>query len=75
MPSTNSKTKSSYDYEMLAIGAGTAGSGVVRYAARYGKQVGVVELKKGYGGTCVQVGCVPKVRRPILPLLTCRKTN
>lgn len=39
-------------FDIIAIGGGTAGSGVIRYASRYGKKAAVVELKKGYGGTC-----------------------
>jgi glycine/D-amino acid oxidase-like deaminating enzyme len=39
-------------FDIIAIGGGTAGSGVIRYASRYGKKAAVVELKQGYGGTC-----------------------
>jgi glutathione reductase (NADPH) len=31
-----------------------------RYAAKYGKKAVVVESTGLYGGTCVNVGCVPK---------------
>lgn len=48
-----------YDYDVLAIGAGSGGLSVVERAASYGKKCAVVESGK-IGGTCVNVGCVPK---------------
>ena len=48
-----------YDYDMIAIGAGSGGFSVVERATEYGKKCAVVEAKK-IGGTCVNVGCVPK---------------
>lgn len=48
-----------YDYDLIAIGAGSGGLSVVERAAEYGKKCAVVEAKK-LGGTCVNVGCVPK---------------
>ncbi|WP_321275788.1 glutathione-disulfide reductase [Thiomicrorhabdus indica] len=48
-----------YDYDMIAIGAGSGGLSVVERAAEYGKKCAVVEAKK-LGGTCVNIGCVPK---------------
>ncbi len=48
-----------YDYELIAIGAGSGGLSVVERAARYGAHCAVVEMGK-LGGTCVNVGCVPK---------------
>lgn len=49
----------SYDYDIIAIGAGSGGLSVVERAAEYGKKCAVVEAKK-LGGTCVNIGCVPK---------------
>ena len=49
----------SYDYDVIAIGAGSGGLSVVERAAEYGKKCAVVEAKK-LGGTCVNIGCVPK---------------
>lgn len=49
----------SYDYDLIAIGAGSGGLSVVERAAEYGKKCAVVEAKK-LGGTCVNIGCVPK---------------
>ncbi|WP_319558194.1 glutathione-disulfide reductase [Thiomicrorhabdus sp.] len=48
-----------YDYDVIAIGAGSGGLSVVERAAEYGKKCAVVEAKK-IGGTCVNIGCVPK---------------
>lgn len=47
------------DYDYLVIGAGSGGIASARRAASYGAKVGVVE-KARLGGTCVNVGCVPK---------------
>ncbi len=41
------------------IGAGSGGLGAARRAAMFGKKVAMVESKE-IGGTCVNVGCVPK---------------
>ena len=46
-------------YDLIAIGAGSGGLSVVERAAMYGAKVAVVESAK-LGGTCVNVGCVPK---------------
>lgn len=46
-------------FDYLVIGAGSGGMASARRAATYGKKVAVVE-KGRLGGTCVNVGCVPK---------------
>lgn len=46
-------------YDLIAIGGGSGGLAVAEKAAAYGKSVAVVEQAK-LGGTCVNVGCVPK---------------
>ena len=48
-----------YDFDLLVIGAGSGGIASARRAASYGAKVAVVEMGK-LGGTCVNVGCVPK---------------
>ncbi|MFT5505653.1 MAG: glutathione reductase (NADPH) [Gammaproteobacteria bacterium] len=48
-----------YDYDLVAIGAGSGGLSVVERAAAYGQKCAVIERGK-MGGTCVNVGCVPK---------------
>ncbi len=48
-----------YDYDLIAIGGGSGGLSVAERAAAYGAKCAVVESGK-IGGTCVNVGCVPK---------------
>lgn len=48
-----------YDYDLIAIGAGSGGLSVAERASSYGMKCAVVESGK-MGGTCVNVGCVPK---------------
>jgi len=50
---------SEFDYDLIAIGAGSGGLSVVERAASYGQKCAIVEHGK-IGGTCVNVGCVPK---------------
>ncbi|MFT4623235.1 MAG: glutathione reductase (NADPH) [Myxococcota bacterium] len=49
----------SYDYDLLVLGGGSAGVRCSRIAAGLGARVVLVE-DKALGGTCVNVGCVPK---------------
>ncbi len=46
-------------YDYIVIGAGSGGMGSGRRAAMFGKKVLMIE-NKVIGGTCVNVGCVPK---------------
>lgn len=48
-----------YDYDLFVIGAGSGGVRACRIAATLGAKVGVAE-ERYFGGTCVNVGCVPK---------------
>ncbi len=48
-----------FDYDLFVIGAGSGGVRAVRMAANEGAKVAVAE-DKDLGGTCVNVGCVPK---------------
>lgn len=57
--STDAADSEEYDFDYLVIGAGSGGIASARRAASYGAKVGVVE-KARLGGTCVNVGCVPK---------------
>jgi glutathione reductase (NADPH) len=49
----------SYDYDLLVIGAGSGGVRASRMSARAGARVAVAESTY-LGGTCVNVGCIPK---------------
>ena len=46
-------------YDLIAIGGGSGGLSVAERAASYGAKCAVIERGK-IGGTCVNVGCVPK---------------
>jgi glutathione reductase (NADPH) len=46
-------------YDYIAIGGGSGGIASVNRAASYGKKCALIEAKL-LGGTCVNVGCVPK---------------
>ncbi len=46
-------------YDLISIGAGSGGLSAAERAAEYGKKTAVIENKK-LGGTCVNIGCVPK---------------
>ncbi len=48
-----------FDVDLLVIGAGSGGVRAARMAANEGAKVAVAE-NKDLGGTCVNVGCVPK---------------
>ena len=48
-----------YDYDLFVIGAGSGGVRAARMAAGHGANVAIVE-DLYFGGTCVNVGCVPK---------------
>ncbi len=47
------------DYDLIVIGAGSGGVRLARMSASQGARVAVVESRY-LGGTCVNVGCVPK---------------
>ncbi|CUA72396.1 glutathione reductase (NADPH) [Rhizoctonia solani] len=58
MPPVDRPKQDRYDY--IVIGGGSGGSGTSRRAAKYGKKVALIEATTKPGGTCVNVGCVPK---------------
>ncbi|PAU81182.1 glutathione-disulfide reductase [Halovibrio salipaludis] len=47
------------DYDLVVIGAGSGGVRLARMASQAGARVAIVE-SSDLGGTCVNVGCVPK---------------
>ncbi|XP_053327137.1 thioredoxin reductase 2, mitochondrial [Spea bombifrons] len=57
-----------YDYDLLVIGGGSGGLACAKEASQFGKKVAVFDYvdpsprgtKWGIGGTCVNVGCIPK---------------
>lgn len=48
-----------FDYDLFVIGGGSGGVRCARIAAGHGARVGIAE-DAHWGGTCVNVGCVPK---------------
>ncbi|KOO26048.1 thioredoxin reductase mitochondrial [Chrysochromulina tobinii] len=63
-----STTSTSYDYDVFVIGGGSGGLACAKEAARLGARVGLCDFVRpsphgttwGIGGTCVNVGCIPK---------------
>jgi len=57
-----------YEYGLFVIGGGSGGLACARTAASLGVKVGLADFVKpstagskwGLGGTCVNVGCIPK---------------
>mmetsp|Transcript_33091 Transcript_33091/g.83178 ORF Transcript_33091/g.83178 Transcript_33091/m.83178 type:complete len:514 (+) Transcript_33091:171-1712(+) len=57
-----------YDYDLMVIGGGSGGLACAKQAGLLGKKVAVFDYVKpspagstwGLGGTCVNVGCIPK---------------
>jgi glutathione reductase (NADPH) len=49
----------SFNYELLVIGAGGGGLSAAKRAASYGAKVAILESDR-VGGTCVMRGCAPK---------------
>jgi len=47
------------DFDLFVIGGGSAGVRCGRIAAGHGARVGIAE-ERFWGGTCVNIGCVPK---------------
>lgn len=57
-----------YEYDLIVIGGGSGGLAAAKEAANLGKRVALLDFVKpspqgtswGLGGTCVNVGCIPK---------------
>ncbi|MEC9375745.1 MAG: glutathione-disulfide reductase [Pseudomonadota bacterium] len=48
------------EYDLIAVGGGSGGLAAAQRAAEYGARALIVERNSKLGGTCVNVGCVPK---------------
>jgi glutathione reductase (NADPH) len=55
-------TTSTFDFDLFVIGGGSGGVRAARMAAQRGAHVALAEMlgTDGLGGTCVNVGCIPK---------------
>lgn len=61
-------TEDQYDYDLVVIGGGSGGLACAKEAVVHGAKVAVLDFvtptptgtKWGLGGTCVNVGCIPK---------------
>ncbi|CAH8442296.1 unnamed protein product [Heterobilharzia americana] len=57
-----------FDYDLIVIGGGSGGLAAAKEAAKYGAKTAVLDYVEptplgttwGLGGTCVNVGCIPK---------------
>jgi dihydrolipoamide dehydrogenase len=49
----------SMSYDVVVIGTGPGGYVAAIKAAQLGLSVAVVEKRKTFGGTCLNVGCIP----------------
>lgn len=48
-----------YEYDLFVVGAGSGGVRAARVASELGANVAIAEMAR-MGGTCVNVGCIPK---------------
>ncbi|XP_058064115.1 thioredoxin reductase 1, mitochondrial-like isoform X1 [Anopheles bellator] len=63
-----SLSKENFDYDLVVIGGGSGGLACAKQAVQLGAKVAVLDFVKpsprgtkwGLGGTCVNVGCIPK---------------
>src|SRR5512145_18697 len=61
-PAPTIGTMSNHDFDLFVIGGGSGGVRAARMAAQRGLRVALAEVlgTDGLGGTCVNVGCIPK---------------
>lgn len=67
-PVNGCKLEDKFDYDLIVIGGGSGGLASSKEAVKYGKRVALIDFVRptpkgttwGIGGTCVNVGCIPK---------------
>lgn len=65
---SSSDSVSAYEFDLVVIGGGSGGLACAKEAAKLGQRVACLDYVKpspkgskwGLGGTCVNVGCIPK---------------
>ncbi|MDN8848200.1 FAD-dependent oxidoreductase, partial [Staphylococcus aureus] len=47
-------------FDLIIVGFGKGGKTLAKFASAQGRKVAVIEKsKKMYGGTCINIGCIP----------------
>lgn len=72
-----------FEFDLFVIGGGSGGISAARHASNLGKKVALADFvqpspagsKWGLGGTCVNVGCIPKKMMHYAALLAESKTD
>jgi thioredoxin reductase (NADPH) len=72
-----------YDYDLFVIGGGSGGISAARWAQELGASVALADFVKpspagttwGLGGTCVNVGCIPKKLMHYAGILSEQRTD
>ncbi|MDO4897260.1 MAG: Si-specific NAD(P)(+) transhydrogenase [Moraxella sp.] len=75
LASTKQKTKHSYDYDVVVLGAGPAGEAAAMKLAKSGKKVAVIDPRDQVGGNCAHVGTIPSkaLRQSVFNIIGIRR--
>src|SRR3954453_4537275 len=46
-------------FDLVVIGGGPGGDGAAIRAAQLGKKVACIDKRPAFGGTCLNIGCIP----------------
>lgn len=75
LKTTKQKTKHSFDYDVVVLGAGPAGEAAAMKLAKSGKKVAVVDPREQVGGNCAHVGTIPSkaLRQSVFNIIGIRR--